>query len=535
MKITKFKKATKIIITCALIQSSFMPLASASDAMDKAEQIIEAHRQLSREKALVAVNEDFNFALSETLNGLMKKPNLADAKKNLFVSQEEILKGLNDLVNLKTTDTERLKEQAFAAFDKYTSYVQKRYDISYIPADTKQEMRSSLLVASQSLANFERNCASGRGIGGLNNHNFSYPSLPRSDYEFKIGYSDSSGYSASGSGTFSGSSAEKSRNEVANISLGATSMVASIAYSGSTGAAIAACQAAAPFMMAGGAVIALGVMYLNQVERVKMQNEIVDAEMHAFHNTADDRDVAKFYVNSCKSISVESQKIRKILNTALNSPSELSSLYHDDGHDWENEMQGIATLLKKRDDVYTETLVLLDQNKKSPTEELKKKIQEHVDELKKLDAELKKNFTAEKVANLMISFLLKQEDEFKTSMESALWKSVELTQKKAFEKVLSLILLLQKRNFQKFLNQDDDFGLEAQAAAKVLEAKKAFKNVLTLQIKGVFGRVERAEIAAAEGDLKVKTKFILNKYGRSNEVIDFARQVRDLIGSAWSK
>lgn len=526
---------TKIFVAYTLIHTSFMPAAFAGDAMDQAEKIIEAHRQLAREKALVAVNEDFNFALSETLKELTKKTDLAEAKKNLFITQEEILKGLNDLINLKTTDSAKLKEQAMDAFDKYKMYVQQRYAASYIPADLQSDMRASLLMASQSLATFERNCAAGRGIGGLNNPNFSYPSLPRSEYSFNVGYSSSNGVSAGGSGTFTGSSAEKSRNEVANISLGASSIVASIAYGGGTGAAVAACQAAAPFMMAGGAVVALGVMYLNQVERVKMQNEIVEAEMHAFHNSADDRDIKKYYASSCRSISQESQKLRKVLNAALNSPEELSSLYNEDSSNWEENLASIAELLKKRDEVYTATLVLLDENKKSPTSELQKKIQDHVEDLKKLDAELKKNFTAEKVANLMISFLMKQNVEFKSAMESSLWRTIDINQKKAYEKVLNLILLLQKRNFQKFLDQADDFGLEGQAADKVLEAKKQLRNVLALQIKGIFGRIERSEIAAAENDLKIKAKFILNKYGRSDEVIEFARQVKALLGNTWDR
>ncbi|NUM57775.1 MAG: hypothetical protein HUU56_04040 [Bdellovibrionaceae bacterium] len=135
----------------------------------------------------------------------------------------------------------------------------------------------------------------------------------------------------------------------------------------------------------------------------------------------------------------------------------------------------------------------------------------------------------------MISFLLKQDEDFKSSMESALWKSIDLNQKKAFDKVLGLILILQKRNFQKYLNQEDDFGLENQAAEKILEAKRQFKNVLALQIKGIFGRVERKEIVTAEENLKVKTKNILNKYGRSEDVIEFARLVRDLLGNSWNK
>ena len=55
------------------------------------------------------------------------------------------------------------------------------------------------------------------------------------------------------------------------------------------------------------------------------------------------------------------------------------------------------------------------------------------------------------------------------------------------------------------------------------------------QIKGIFGRVERKEIVTAEENLKVKTKYILNQYGRSKDVIEFARLVRDLLGNSWNK
>jgi hypothetical protein len=136
---------------------------------------------------------------------------------------------------------------------------------------------------------------------------------------------------------------------------------------------------------------------------------------------------------------------------------------------------------------------------------------------------------------MMISFLMNQNSDFNAAMESSLWKTIDINQKKAYEKVLNLVLLLQKQNFQKYLDQTDDFGLEGQAAGKVLEAKKQLRIVLALQIKGIFGRVDRNEIAAAELELKTKTKIILNRYGRADEVIDFARQVKTLLGNTWDK
>lgn len=523
------KTIIKSLMISILLQTQFLPYVHASQAMEQAEKIIQSHRELAKDKALLAVNEDFNFALSEMLKSVLKRPDVAEVKKSLFSEQEFIMKGLNNLIELKDEDSDKLKEQVYAAMEQYKKMVQTRFDISFKPSEVKKEMRESLIVANQVLADFEKNCSSGKGIGGLNNPQFNYPALPRSDFSISIGYGNEKGPQFSSSGTFSGSQDEKNRNEVANVALGVSSVVTSIAYSGTTAASVAACQAAAPFMLAGGAVIAIGVMYMNQMERIKMQNEIVEAELHAFHESADDRDIAKYYQASCKRISADSNKLRNLLDSAINNPDELLKHFQNSSN-WEQDLKAITELINKREELYQQTLALLDKNKTSPSAELQKNLEANITALKDLDSEIKKDFTPEKVSDLMISFIVKQDQDFRNNMDMAIWKSIDLLQRKAFEKVLNLVLRLQKKNFKKFLDLEDDFGLEGQAATSLLNAKMKFKEVLNLQIKGIFGRAKASDILAAEQDLKKRTKNLLQLYILNSEVADFGRTVKSLLG-----
>lgn len=517
------------IVTTTLLQTYIPNNSFASEAMEQAEKVIAAHKQLAREKALNSLNEDFNFSLSEMLKNVLNQPDFKEIKQNLFSEQESILKGLNDLIDLKINDTKDLKERTFAAMEQYKAMVQKRFDISFKPAEEKRRLRDSLTAASQVLAQFERNCSSGKGIGGLNNPNFSYPSLPKADFSISVGYGNEKGPQFSSSGNFSGSEGEKNRNEIANVSMTATSIVTSIAYSGNMGAAVVACQAAAPFMLAGGAAIAIGVMYMNQMERLKMQDEIVEAEMHAFHQSADDRDIGKYYKESCKNLSQESQKLRTLLEKAISSPEELLNNLSP-SENWDADLAKSMDLLKKREDLYNKLIVLLDMRKKKSTPELEAELNQKITEIKSLDTEIKKIFTPEKVSEFMISYLIKQDQDFKNNMDYAIWKTIDLQQRKAFEKVLTLVQKLQKKNFQKFLNAEDDFGLEGQALDLLLAAKRNFKEVLALQIKFIFGRVQPNEVKKAEDILRVQTKKLLKLYIVNPEVAEFGRSVKALIG-----
>ena len=57
-----------------------------------------------------------------------------------------------------------------------------------------------------------------------------------------------------------------------------------------------------------------------------------------------------------------------------------------------------------------------------------------------------------------------------------------------------------------------------------------FKEVLSLQIKGIFGRAKASDILAAEQDLKKRTKNLLQLYILNSEVADFGRTVKSLLG-----
>lgn len=523
----------KIIINSflatTLLQTSIPYKVYAGEAMDQADKVITAHKELAKEKALSSLNEDFNFALTEMLKNVLNKSDLSEIKKNLFSEQEAILKGLNDLVEQKASDTADLKSQTYEAMEKYKAMVQKRFDISFKPAETKRQLRDSLVVANEVLARFERNCSKGKGIGGLDNPNFSYPALPRADFSISVGYGNEKGPQFNSSGSFSGTPGEKSRNEVANVSLTATSIVTSIAYSGSTGAAVIACQAAAPFMLAGGAAIAIGVMYMNQMERLKIQNEIVEAELHAFHQSADDRDIAKYYKESCKSLSLESQKLRRLLEKAISNPDDLLKNVST-SESWDSDLAQLMELLKKKEEQYNKVLVLLENRKQKDSPELQEEINKNLVELKNIDAEVKKVLTPEKVSEFMISYLVKQDQDFKNNLELSLWKSIDLQQRKAFEKVLILIQKLQKKNFQKYLNGEDDFGIEGQALDLFLNAKRNFKEVLAMQIKLIFGRVSSTEVKKSEEALRVQTKKLLKQYITNHEIAEFGRSVKSLIG-----
>lgn len=524
------KAIIKLITTISFLASNTV---WASNAMTAANEAIFESRQLAMSRAREAVQVDFNFALSSVMADLLKDQDFKQVRETLLTGQKDLEKNFSQIASMDVNKATNLKQQLEDAFSKYQDLVRSRYDLSYIPAQARQDVRESIAMASRSLAYFESTCAQGRGIGGLGVKAFEYPTLPTPLYSINIHYGTGGSSGFDGSYTGTGSQAEKDRNTIVNVSATAASLTASIALSSEASAATAAvCQAAAPFMLGGAAVIALAALYLSHDEKVNAENEIVEAQLHAFHNTADDRTVAEFYRESCKDMSSRVRKIRGILDTAYNDPEKMKDLVTAFPN-VDAEVSKYKQLLLERQTIlksYTQIIKDRDAATGEAQKELVKKAQDTVVELKKKDEELKNASSDERIGQLMLSYLVNKNSLLQEQLGNLNFQAADLAQKRAFQTLLNLVSLVQKENFNKFLGNGSAISAELQSLDKFLKVKKLFQDTLTLQIRLIFGRSTKDEVKKNESFLKTQTMALVKSHGKNPDVITFARQVKSLVG-----
>ncbi|MBN8538611.1 MAG: hypothetical protein J0M15_16300 [Deltaproteobacteria bacterium] len=520
MKILKY-----IVSLAVLIQSSQV----WSSAMSQAEKIITEQRKLAIMKAQEIVQMDLNFALTEVMEKVATSPDLAETNKDLFTSQQKLIQSYSSLLSQpKSENISEFKKQVNEAFEKYQELSREKFALSFIPSLQLVNRQKSLILAHDTLLGFENNCAVGKGIGGIGAADIYFPGLPKANYSIQLGFGTESGPSFQGSASASGTPNEQSRNQAANIYYTGATIVGSIAYSGASGAVVGACQMMAPYALAGGVVVALAVMYMSNEERIKAENEIVEAKMYVFKNSVDDRNIAQYYKDACQATSEKSKQLRSILSQSLNQPGTLSL---PPNFDWEKEVSAMNKLSADRHQAYVELRILLEDQIKSPTNaELAQKIETKKNDIKKIEEALAKESTPERVANVLKAYLQKGDLSFHQQVQSTIWREIDLHQRKAFDRVSKATLDLSSRLFQSALDERSPIGMELAAQKSLKTAKLQFKKVLELKIKEIFGRADSKSVLTAQETLKTQAQVIRKKYGHEPEVAEFVKAAQSLIG-----
>ncbi len=530
--LTKFSTFRCFAAALALFSQLVFSVARAGDPMDAAiEQVNETRKQASV-KAMNAVNEDFNFALSETMSELLKAQDFSQIKPLLVSEQKTLATGFEKIATLKPASVQELETQFTKVFGEYKDLVRLRYDSSYRIPETRAAARESLIYASRALRSFETNCTTGRGVGGKGAEAFYYPSLPKADFRVGIKYGTNGGEkSFDSSASASGSQAEKDRNTAVNVTGTAASITASIAYGGGTGAAVSAAATLAPFMIGVGVAVAVVAMYLSQQEKVKAENRIVEAKLYFFHEAADDRAVANYYVDHCKSLSSSVGAVRKMLDAALTNPEAMESMASQ-VPDLDQEVAAFRSILDKRAALFTAAMDAAKALKDAKPEDkasAQAAVQSAVAALKVSEVEVKAASTPEKVANVTLAFLLDKQSKLQDQFSDLNFQAVDIVQRRAFENIQHLVALVLKENFRKFISGDDALGSEFRSLDEFMKARAEFKDVLVAQIKFIFGRIDAGKLNDLQLRLASDTKKLTVKYGHVMEVSNFARQVNLLL------
>ncbi|MDX9730315.1 MAG: hypothetical protein RBT63_00955 [Bdellovibrionales bacterium] len=519
------------LLVAALIGVMVSPQVVLAQApMDVAIAAVHASHEKAMARALEAVEIDFNFALSEVMKNTLNSASGSDvdkARAKILVDQKTLLEGFSRLAQPRDeksigTDVELLRSELERFMSDYQSLVRLRYSASFHASDAREDFRKSISIAREAFASFERSCRTGRGVGGLGVKAFYYPNLPRADYEVNLSMG-SDGTSGSGRYVGTGSQAEQDRNTVTNVAATSAGLTASIAVSGQTGAVVAAAQAAAPFMAAGAAVIVLTSMYIGHQERVKAENELVAAKLHAFRKMASDADAGQYYIEQCKERSLAVEVISQALETALHDPTQLR-LASERVPDIGAELTSFKMLIDER------------ETAKRALEELKgtdnaEKIEIAKTTLLEKDRLIAEQTKPERVADLVLANLSNQSSVLSRQLGDLNFQAVDMAQKRAYSNLLRLVDLVHRSSFREVLADDGAIQKELRGINSYLSARALFRETLKLQIQEIFGRVTRETVARSEEQLKKAARELSRNYLHIPQVLEFNRQVKSLVGS----
>lgn len=501
------------------------PLAArATEPMDQARETVDALMMQANSLASQAITGDFNYAISQVMTIIATGPEAASLMANLAEKQTGLLAQMNQISTLSPDQVAQVTQNAFAAFERYKDFTREKFDLSFQAATIRERERDSLRVAVAALKQFNANCSSGKGIGGLGETAFKYPDLPTPDVGFSIG---TNGFDVHTSGT--GSQGEQNRSTAVNMSGTIAGSVAAVAYlpaaiTGASASTVAVCAAAAPYTLGAGIAVAAVMAYINVQERLKMESEISQAKTYAFDHMANDKDIARFYRQQCQDMSVRTKPLIDVLSAAIQSPQSLEDFAGTE--DFVAEMDQLSAIAKRRGKL-AENLKALATKK---DEASVKAANDLANQLMDLEKQIAKISTPEHVAKMAVQILIGQREELSKAAAEHLTTALDLAQKRAFQTILKIMNLVQQHEFSKFLNGSDEIAREIAASKEFTAARLMFKQTLAIQIKAIFGHATPSELATIQKQLVMKTKTLIAAYPSSKDVKGFMLQVSQLLG-----
>ncbi len=506
-------------LTLALVLAT--STAKAGEALDQAREAVEAQRAFAKSQALKAIEGDYNYAISQVMTNLQPKADSQAVIGALLERQSRLFTELKSIESLDQNQVAKVKADALAALERYKEVTREKFDLSFQAEAIRQGQRDSIRLAISALQQFNANCSSGRGIGGLGASAFQYPDLPRADIGFYVG-TQGADFHYNGNGT----DAEKNRNTAVSISGTVAGSVAAVAYipatiTGASASSVVLCAAAAPYTLGAGVAIAAAVAYINHAERVERENDIARAKAYAFDYNPNDRTIAGYYRNQCSSKSETNEKLIQYLRLAVDSPDSLEDFAG--GVDFVEDTKKLDALAQERYNLRNQ-IKALDSKKDSAA------IQSLATKLIEIESQIAAITTPQHVGAMMISVLIDQRDQLTQDLSQTASSSLDFAQKRAFERILAIINLTAQREFSKFLSGSDEIAREIKVSKQFADAQMLLKKTIAAQIKAIFGYLTKADVAKIQDELLKATRALIKAYPRAADVKSFASQVSQLSG-----
>lgn len=299
--------------------------AFSSGISEQTEAAIASSHEAARKLASSFLVEDLGLLIQRIASaesGVNQKGQNSLAQQILTLN-EMLMKELDRVDTIQDIDPQVFRDLENA----YRLLVRERLRVSFEAQEV--EMQKLLMIRSLQSAfeSFEGLCKVGRsGPGAVPAPGF-IPNIPKTEYEFKMiyGTNEAGGNAAPSSFIFHsiGPSSESQNRNTINGILGTSAGLSwSIAASGAAGASVAVAMAVAPWLAGAFALYSAFNYVASNQEEIDRQNEMARARSNLFLKSANDRDIANYYQESCTKTSAKLKPLADLIYSYTESHSK---------------------------------------------------------------------------------------------------------------------------------------------------------------------------------------------------------------------
>lgn len=314
----------KVLLLLVSFKLAFFPhlAAAAEDPRINARALVQASHMKARQDAVSLVNTDFSHALLDVMFQAAAQ-NQNTSSLETYRQQLGILEGkVQKILQSQDTSAGSANEFVLSLWQDYKESVRDRFALSFKVQEHLYNQNLVLDLTTQSIAKFEHICQNGRSETGLKYYHPLLENLPNPEIYFEWNYQlGSNGGLHQVKGRSSNSTGkDKNRQETESTLYLAASTTSSIAFAGGTGSALA--MAAAPWAV--GAAVLYGAYnkFATSEEQRRLQNQIAEANILMFKDTANDQDIARYYREACQDLIPLTASFRHQIEALRGTPEQ---------------------------------------------------------------------------------------------------------------------------------------------------------------------------------------------------------------------
>lgn len=330
-----FKQRFLILLT--LLGCSLSQGVLAGEAMESARKIVNSSLAAAKQDASYLVRQDLESVLLQLVQEAQSGANSSLSPMSTDAVLEKLEQEALRIAETKVPDVDLTQQKVSEIWEQYKKLVRERMAASYVIQDQIQHSDQIFKNLSHALESFSGVCKTGRSQAGIDYVISPIPSVCGKrasggshcgpEYSVHIGmqYNGQSSFDVKME-SYSGTPEDKNRLTTGQVLYTAASVNASIAYSGATGAVVTKAAALNPYLL--GAVIVYGVVshVLAAEDHAKLLNEIAKANRFMYEHTATEKDVARFYRESCQTIEPIISKLQESLVQLQGSAAQRAEL-----------------------------------------------------------------------------------------------------------------------------------------------------------------------------------------------------------------
>lgn len=327
----------RFLMILILLGWSLSQAVLAGEAMESARKIVNSSLAAAKQDASYLVRQD----LERVLLQLVQEAQSGTTSSLSPLKTDAVLEKLEHealwIAEAKIPDLELTQQKVLGIWEQYKTLVRERMAVSFVIQDQIQHSDQIFKNLSHALESFSAICKTGRSQSGIDYVISPIPSAcgyrtgggshcgPEYSVHLGMQYNGQSSFDVKIE-SYSGTPEDRNRLTAGQVLYTAASVNASIAYSGATGAVVTKAAALNPYLL--GAVIVYGVVshVLAAEDHAKLLNEISKANRFMYEHTATDKDVARFYRESCQTIEPIISKLQETLTQLQRGASQRTEL-----------------------------------------------------------------------------------------------------------------------------------------------------------------------------------------------------------------